>query len=149
MLCLDTNVVVDVLRGRRPHLRTRLSEEAHRGTAILVSSIVVQELAFGALISARADLQLERLGEFLSAYEVQAFDGDDAFSAARVRADLKARGSEIGIMDAMIAGQALAKGWAVVTANLRDFLRVDGLDVIDWSDAEAPRTYIRSAVRPR
>lgn len=149
MLCLDTNVVVDVLRRRRPHLRERLDAAKREGTAIYISSLVVQELAFGALTSSRPDLQLERMGEFIAAYDVEAFSGDDAMSAARVRADLEARGARIGGMDTMIAGQALARDWTVVTGNVRDFIRVEGLDLLDWTDPDEPRAYRRSAAWPR
>ncbi len=62
------------------------------------------------------------------------FDREDAAAAGRVRADLAARGLMIGAYDLLIAGQALARGWMVVTANTREFTRVSGLAIEDWTE---------------
>jgi tRNA(fMet)-specific endonuclease VapC len=61
------------------------------------------------------------------------FDASDAEAAGMVRAELERRKSSIGPMDALIAGQALARGLTLVTANVREFSRVDGLGWQDWS----------------
>ena len=53
--------------------------------------------------------------------------------SATVRANLRRRGLNIGAYDLLIAGQALARGWTVVTANTREFARIEGLNVIDWT----------------
>ena len=62
-----------------------------------------------------------------------AFDPEDARAAAEIRADLKRKGTPIGPYDVLIAGQSLARGLTVVTANLREFERVEGLKVEDWT----------------
>lgn len=64
------------------------------------------------------------------------FDTEDARAAAAIRADLKRKGTPIGPYDLLIAGQAMARGLAVVTANVREFERVDGLKVEDWTAGE-------------
>ena len=43
------------------------------------------------------------------------------------------RAKRIGSMDLLIAGQAISRGWAVITRNVRHFGRVEGLAVEDWS----------------
>ena len=149
MLALDTNVVVDILRARKPHLRTRLAEAVREGHTVIVSSLVLHELAFGAMVSARPDLQLERLNAFLDAHAVEPFTADDALSAARVRADLQRRGVSIEDFDVLIAGHALAREWTLVTANIRDFIRVEELTLLDWSDPEHTRAYGGSGLSPR
>lgn len=65
--------------------------------------------------------------------EVVPFASDDARAAGVVRANLEARGLQIGPYDLLIAAQALARGAIVVTANVREFGRVDGLPVEDWT----------------
>ena len=44
----------------------------------------------------------------------------------------------IGFYDVLIAGQALARGWTVVTANVREFSKASGLKVIDWTATANP-----------
>jgi tRNA(fMet)-specific endonuclease VapC len=46
---------------------------------------------------------------------------------------LRRRGQAIGPLDGLIAGQALARSWTLVTANRREFDRIEGLNVIDWT----------------
>ena len=120
-----------------------------QGTPIIVSALVLHELAFGALVSSRPDLQLTRVDEFLDAYAIEPFTAEDALAAARVRADLRVRGTPIEDGDVLIAGHAISRGWTLVTGNVRDFIRVEGLNLLDWSDPEHPRAYDRSIIRRR
>jgi tRNA(fMet)-specific endonuclease VapC len=50
-----------------------------------------------------------------------------------VRAELERLGTPIGAYDTMIAGQAIRRGITLVTANTREFARVDGLMWDDWA----------------
>jgi len=63
---------------------------------------------------------------------VAAFEREDARAAGAVRAALATAGAEIGPYDVLIAGQALARGAVLVTHNVREFGRVEGLRVEDW-----------------
>ena len=65
--------------------------------------------------------------------DVEPFDARDMMAAARLRSNLQRQGLPIGPYDALIAGQALARGWTVVTADAREFSRIDGLKVVDWT----------------
>ena len=60
------------------------------------------------------------------------FTADDALMSARLRAQLELQGRSIGPLDILIAGQALARGMALATNNVREFSRVPGLVVEDW-----------------
>ena len=143
-LALDTNIVVDVLRRTRPHLRDRLLEARAEGRPIVISAMVLNELAFGAFVSGQPDRQLARVDAFLSVYEIEPFTAEDALTSARIRAELQRKGASIGAFDTLIAGQALAREWTLVTANVRDFIRVEGLTLLDWSDPDTPRLYDRA-----
>ena len=67
------------------------------------------------------------------------FTEDDADGATAVRIGLERIGQRIGAMDMLIAGQAISRGWTLVTANLHEFGRVRGLQMIDWTaDLETP-----------
>ena len=137
-LCLDSSVVIDVLRGRTPIYRERLEEAEERGDSLTISSIVLHELVYGAMISADPAKQMARVEALTSRVHVEPWNVDDAMAAARLRAELKRNGNSIGSFDALIAGQALARGWIVVTGNLREFARVHGLSLIDWSISDRP-----------
>ncbi len=63
---------------------------------------------------------------------------DDVETTGKVAGDLRACGRSIGDIDTLIAGQALARGWTVVTRNVRHFGRVEGLLLIDWSVGPDP-----------
>jgi tRNA(fMet)-specific endonuclease VapC len=56
-----------------------------------------------------------------------------ALHSAEIRANLERRGQRIGGYDALIAGHARSVGLVVVTGNLREFERVEGLRCEDWN----------------
>lgn len=64
---------------------------------------------------------------------MEPFTRDDSTHYAAIRHDLESRGEGIGPMDTLIAAQALRLGATVVTRNVREFGRIQGLKVIDWA----------------
>lgn len=124
----DTNILIHSMARDGAPLRRRI--RIHEGEVGL-STVVLHELYFGAFRSdARRD-QLERV-ERLS-LEVLSFDRDDARAAGVIRADLRRKGTPIGPYDVLIAGQARARGLTVVTRNVGEFGRVEGLKVEAWA----------------
>jgi len=65
---------------------------------------------------------------------------EDALSAAKIRQDLRSKGRSIGAYDLLIAGQALNRGWTMVSANLREYTRVENLRVVDWTRPASHQT---------
>jgi tRNA(fMet)-specific endonuclease VapC len=63
------------------------------------------------------------------------FDHKDSRAAGSIRASLESVGRPIGGYDYLIAGQALARGMILVTANVSEFSRVKGLSWQDWAKA--------------
>jgi tRNA(fMet)-specific endonuclease VapC len=134
MFCLDTNIVIGVMNGRAPHLATRLEAELAAGTRLLIPTMVLFELRYGARKSAFPDRNVARLDDFLVATpEVLSFDAVDAAEAGDIRTYLEGKGEPIGPYDTLIAAQARRRGAALVTANVREFARVPGLIVTDWA----------------
>jgi tRNA(fMet)-specific endonuclease VapC len=123
---LDTNALSGIL-GQRPIAQQLLRV---RSRDIGISSIVAFEAYFGAFNGGRPRENLARLERL--EFEVLEFDTQDAMVAGRVRWELKSRGTPIGAYDILIAGQALARDLVLVTHNVREFSRVDGLKVEDW-----------------
>lgn len=126
---LDTDVCIEVLRGRDPTV-SRVRRESPDDLA--VSAMTVAELRFGALVSTAPERTMAAVEAFLAApIEVVPFDGEAAGEHARVRRAL--RHAPIGERDLVIAASACARALVVVTGNRRHFERVPGLAVEDWT----------------
>jgi tRNA(fMet)-specific endonuclease VapC len=126
---LDTNLCIRVLRDRPATLRERFNREAD---GLCISTIVLTELLHGAAKSARPEqnrLEIERFGARL---EVLPFDQEAAGHAGEIRAKLERQGQSIGGYDVLIAGHARSRGLIVVTGNLGEFNRVEGIRCEDW-----------------
>ena len=126
---LDTNACIALLNRSDPGLEARVRRQ--RVADIGLPAPVAYELYYGAFKSGRPDENLARLDSV--GLEIVPFDAADARSAGAVRAGLERSGRPIGPYDVLIAGQARARGLVLITANVREFARVDGLDCEDWS----------------
>ena len=126
---LDTNLCIRVLRDRPQGLRVRFNAEAD---ALCISTVVLAELLHGAGKSAKPVENRQEVERFAARLEVLAFDADAAAHAADIRVALERRGQTIGAYDLLIAGHARSRGLVVVTANLGEFSRVDGLRCEAW-----------------
>ena len=132
-LALDTNVLIDLVRGKTPIVRGCFNEALAAEQHMVASLIVLHELYIGCELNRDPVGELARVRVVLSNIEIEPFDEADMRSAAQISAILRPRGLTIGPFDSLIAGQALARGWTVVTANTREFARVEGLNIIDWT----------------
>jgi tRNA(fMet)-specific endonuclease VapC len=134
MICLDTNIAIYVINRRIPAVRLRLAEQLRLGTEIGFSAVALFELRYG---HARSDRRVESdrlLAEFLApGIAILPFDAEDAAHAGDIRAYLQSKGAPIGPYDVLIAAQARRRGATLVTANGREFGRVPGLLVTDWT----------------
>lgn len=126
---LDTNLCIRILRDRPAGLRARFNVEA---SSLCISDVVLYELLLGAEKSARPVENRTGVERFAARLTVLPFDSAAAVHTAEIRATLERRGTPIGSYDVMIAGSARSRGLIVVTGNLREFNRVDGLRSEDW-----------------
>ncbi|MBV9287403.1 MAG: type II toxin-antitoxin system VapC family toxin [Hyphomicrobiales bacterium] len=126
---LDTNICSYVIRSHPRGTRLRFIAAQAEGR-IVVSCVTYYELMRGAFGQARL---IERVEEFLARLVILPWDQEAAARAARVHGELSAQGRRIGENDTMIAGHALAAGCTLVTNNVREFARVIGLKIEDWS----------------
>lgn len=133
VLALDTSEIVAALR-RRPRYDHRCFDETrHEGVPLVISAIAVHELIHGVSTSRQPAENAALLERYLRDFETIDFTPEDAASSGRLGAELRAAGTPIGDIDTLIAGQAVARGWTLVTRNVRHFGRVPGLRLIDWS----------------
>lgn len=128
---LDTNICIYALSGRYPALQGTIDRLAPGSAGISV--IAYGELHFGICKSSRRDDALLRLDALVSLVTVQPLPADAAEHYGDIRAALTARGLPIGANDLWLAAHARATGLALVTNNLREFERVDGLAVENWT----------------
>lgn len=134
MILLDTNVAVTVINKRSAIVEATFRERLLAGKDIALSSVVVFELEYSIARSTRKQENAIALARFLDAVgDVLAFDPEDAAAAGSIRAALNAAGTPIGPYDVLIAGQALRRGATLVTANTREFGRIVGLKLEDWT----------------
>lgn len=126
---LDTNLCIRVLRDRPPEIRERFNLEAD---SLCISAVVLTELLHGAAKSQRPEHNRTEVERFAARLEVLPFDAPAADHAADIRARLERKGQAIGGYDLLIAGHARSRGLTVVTGNLSEFGRVDGLRCEDW-----------------
>ena len=126
---LDTNACIALLNDTSPPLAARLRRCTPADVGL--PAPVAYELYYGACKSRHARRNLELLDRM--AFEIVPFDAGDARVAGAIRAELEAGGQPIGPYDLLIAGQARARALTLVTANSREFERVDGLECEDWS----------------
>ena len=126
---LDTNACIALLKKSSRSLSARARRNSV--ASIGVPSPVAFELYYGGFKSRERARNLGLLDEI--AFEIVPFDAADARAAGAIRSELEAQGLPIGPCDVLIAGQALARGLVLVTANTREFAPVEGLAIEDWS----------------
>ena len=134
MYLLDTNACIVLINNTSSSVRTRLQKALAQDEKVLVSSVVAFELWYGVAKSARPEANARLVETFFAGpVSLLAFEPEDAKVAGRVRAGLEAVGKPIGAYDLLIAGQALRHQLTLITANVREFGRVKGLEWEDWA----------------
>jgi tRNA(fMet)-specific endonuclease VapC len=128
---LDTNACVFLLNRSRPKLARKVL--ATRPGDIVLSAITAAELSYGAAKSRRPGDARAAVDELLAAFALVGFDAPAVEAYGALRADLERRGKPIGPLDMLIAAHAVSQGSILVTNNVREFKRVSGLHVEDWS----------------
>lgn len=126
---LDTNIVSDLVRNPQGKIAERIFRVGE--ARVCTSIIVAAELRYGAEKkgSARLSAQLEAV---LGALEVIPLEKPADALYGSLRAQLERSGRPIGGNDLLVAAQALALGYRLVTDNEREFARVKGLDFENW-----------------
>jgi len=126
---LDTNIVIYVIK-RRP-IKVLDIFNRHIGQ-MCISSITLAELLHGAEKSARIEHNLAVVEDFVSRLTVMEYDTKAASQYGDIRANLERKGTSIGINDLHIAGHARSQALTLVTNNIAEFERVEGLRLANW-----------------
>lgn len=132
---LDTNVCIALINRRPAIVAERFERQTSLGAEIYLSSIVAFELWYGVSKSSQREANVQLLTGFLAGpLHYLGFDEQDARFAGELRAGLEKVGRPISQYDLLIAGQALRYRMTLVTANTREFGRIEGLSWQDWSN---------------
>ena len=130
---LDTNIAIYTIKNRPKEVREAFRQ--HYGQ-ICISTVTYMELVYGAEHSANPEQNLRVLEGFAARLDTLSYDTGAAAHTGQIRAALAATGtpigSPIGAYDQMIAGHARSRGLIVVTNNVKEFERVEGLRVDNW-----------------
>jgi tRNA(fMet)-specific endonuclease VapC len=127
---LDTDICIYLNKKHPVRLLERFNRRAGQ---IGVSTVTVAELYFGAEKSQRREENYKALDGFFSGLEVLPFSRQAALHLAQVRVELEKVGSPIGPYDLLIGAHARSEGLALVTNNEREFRRIPGLAVENWT----------------
>ena len=129
---LDTNICIYAIKHKPEQVFMRLQE--HDPIDICISSVTYAELVHGVEKSKAIEKNRVALALLLANIEIMNFDSLAAESYGKSRADLEKAGTPIGTLDMMIAGHAKALGYTVVTNNTKEFERVKGLKLENWTE---------------
>jgi tRNA(fMet)-specific endonuclease VapC len=130
---LDTDTCIFLMRGESPALAAKVQSVPLQQQ--VMSAVTFAELTYGVQASAAAKRKQNQsvLDSLVLHLAVLDWPQDAAKHYAEIREDLKKRGAQLGAADLMIAAHARSMGAIVVTNNAKDFERVKGLQVENWT----------------
>ena len=127
---LDTNIVIYVIKRRPLSALALFNENAGH---LAISSITLAELMHGAEKSNAPARSLAAVEDFCCRLEVLPYGPKAAMHYGNIRAQLESRGQTIGVNDLHIAAHARSEGLTLVSNNLREFERVEALQLANWA----------------
>lgn len=127
---LDTNTCIGYISRRSLPIFRRITSLPPQD--IVLCDIVKLELYYGAYKSYRQSENLAVLRELFGEFSSLPFDGRATVICGQIRARLATLGTPIGPYDLQIAAIALANNLTLVTHNIHEFSRVEGLRLEDW-----------------
>jgi tRNA(fMet)-specific endonuclease VapC len=126
---LDTHIISDLIRNPQGKAAKRIARAGEHN--ICTSIIVAAELRYGCVKSGSKRL-LKAIEDLLGEIDVLPFDVPADAQYGSIRSELEAAEKPIGSNDLLIAAHARTTGVTLVTANLKEFKRIDGLNVENW-----------------
>jgi len=128
---LDTDTVSYLLRGQSKQLDQHIARMPYE--ALCISAITRGELLYGLYLKEGAHRLEKMIEQFLARVPCLPWDTNAATHFAFIAAQLHRSGTQIGTMDALIAGHALSTKTTLVTNNVRHFECIEQLRVENWA----------------
>ena len=129
---LDTDICIYIIKRKPLIILTRL--ESLQPGQLGMSVITFAELMNGAKKSQHIEANVARLNALGELLEIRSFDQQAAIIYGDIRSSLEKRGEVIGGNDLLIAAHAMSLDWTLVTNNVREFGRIEGLKLENWVD---------------
>ncbi len=131
MYCLDTNAVIYYQKGEK-----NLVEKINflPGSDICIAHITRMELLFGAYKSDHSKMEYNLALQTAFCENIKVVDSNKSSDMlfAKIKADLRAKGTIVDDMDIMIASICIANDLILVTNNLKHFSRIESLKLENW-----------------
>ena len=127
---LDTNICIYVIKQRPQHLLERFNRHAGQ---MAISAITFSELLHGVEKSDFPGRNLAVVDNFCGRLEILHYGHRASLHYGQIRAGLERLGRPIGVNDLHIAAHARSEGHTLVSNNLREFERVQGLLLENWA----------------
>ena len=129
---LDTNILIYLIKNKPPGIATRINALDNRDE-LTMSFFTYAELLKGAERSTRKDQVLTQLQQLTNSIPVNYSANVELCQHYATQFTLlKSAGTPIGANDLWIACHALSQNAILVTHNVREFERIQGLKVEDW-----------------
>lgn len=128
---LDTNICIYIIK-KKPEIVLEKFKTFHLGI-IGISTITLAELQYGIRKSSNPDKNLMALNQFLIPLEIIDFDYKATIEYGLIRTELEKKGTPIGPLDTLIGAHALSLGLTIVTNNKKEFERIEGLKIENWT----------------
>jgi len=128
---LDTNICSYIIREKPYYVKDKLKEIESQNHKIILSSVVVSELLYGAK-KKKSEKLLKVVNAFIDTFLIYDFDKNSALYYANIRNDLESQGNIIGSNDLFIAAHAKGIDAILVTNNTKEFERVSDIKLENW-----------------
>jgi tRNA(fMet)-specific endonuclease VapC len=130
MYMLDTDICIYIIKQKPESVLNHFNKL--KVGELFISSITFAELMNGAKKSSRIEPNISKLNELADLLVVSPFDKEAAIVYGDVRSALEKKGIIIGGNDLLIAAHALSLDLILVTNNVKEFSRIDGLKIENW-----------------
>jgi len=127
---LDTNICIYIIKNKPLNVLKRF-KKFDIGD-LVISSVTVSELFYGVYKSKYIEKNLKALEDFLYPFDIIEFDENAAIEYGKIRASLEEKGQVIGGLDMLIAASAKSQGMVLVTNNIKEFKRIEDLEIENW-----------------
>jgi tRNA(fMet)-specific endonuclease VapC len=131
MFLLDTNICIYIIKNKPPQVLAKF--EQIDPSVLGISIITLAELEYGAAKSSNPRKNYQIIEDFVRYLDVFDWDRQVSRIYGEIRADLRKKGTPIGLLDTQIAAHCLSLDRILVTNNVREFERVPGLKIENWA----------------
>jgi len=127
---LDTNICIYIIKRKPQEVLDQLKKNKEKG--LYISAITLAELEFGNENSIYKEKNKIALMEFLTIINIANFDDQAAKEFGVIKKSLISRNKLIGPYDMLIGAHAKSLNMILVTNNIKEFERIEGLEIENW-----------------